>query len=109
MAVNSAEKSKEHHNASKVDTPPNFDSQTVLSHDTETPVATNQPQRHKKRLSFTPEDQVAAKKCKKDGGLMQSCDDCLVSGKRIIRIYASCSNLWLHLYYLTLPQSVNYV
>ena len=86
LAVNSAEKSKEHHNASKVDTPPNIDSQTFLSHDTETPVATNQPQRHKKRLSFTPEDQVPAKKSKKDtctcSSLMQSCDDCLVSGKR---------------------------
>ena len=43
LAFNSAEKSKEHHNASKVDTPPNIDSQTFLSHDTETPVAINQP------------------------------------------------------------------
>ncbi|XP_068733320.1 uncharacterized protein [Montipora capricornis] len=81
LAVNSAENSKEHRNASTVDTPPNIDSQTFLSHDTETPVATNQPQRHKKRLSFTPEDQVLAKKSKKDtcSSLMQSCDDCLVS------------------------------
>lgn len=30
--------------ASKVDTPPNIDSQTFLSRDTETPVATSQPQ-----------------------------------------------------------------
>ena len=36
--------------ASKVDTPPNIDSQTFLSLDTETPVATNQPQWHKKQL-----------------------------------------------------------
>ena len=65
-------------------TPPKFniDSQTFLSHDTGTPVARNQPQRHKKQLLFTPEDRVAAKKCKKDSSLMQSCDDCLVSGKR---------------------------
>ena len=47
LAVDSAEKSKEHHNTSKVDTPPNIDSQTFLNHDTETPVATNQPQWHK--------------------------------------------------------------
>ena len=82
MAVDSLEKSKEHHSASKVGTPANIDSQTFLSHDTETPVVTNQPRRHKKTLLFTPEDQEAAKKCKKDGSLMQSYDDCLVSGKR---------------------------
>ena len=34
LAVNCVEKSKEHHSASKVDTPPNTDSQTFLSHDT---------------------------------------------------------------------------
>ena len=61
------EKSKaQHHSASTVDTPANIDSQTFLSHDTETPVATNQPQEHKKQLLFTPEDQVAAKKYKKE-------------------------------------------
>ena len=36
----------------------------------------------KKQLLFTPEDQVAARKCKKDSSLMQSFDDFLVSGKR---------------------------
>ena len=88
MAVDSAEKSKEHRSASKVDTTPNIDSRTFPSHDTETPVATNQPRQHKKQLLFTPEDQVAAKKCKKDSSLVQSCDDCLVSGKR------NCANLY---------------
>ena len=59
LAVNSGEKSKGHHSASKVDTPPNIDSQTFPSHDTETPVATNQPQRHKKRrLLFTPGQRI---------------------------------------------------
>ena len=82
LPVNSAEKSKEHHSASKVDTPPNIEGETFLSHDT--PVARNQPQWHKKQLLFTPEDQLAAKKYKKDSSLMQSCDDCLVSGKRNI-------------------------
>ena len=37
---------------SKVDTPPNINSQTFLSHDTETPVATNQPQQHKKTVIY---------------------------------------------------------
>ena len=84
LAVAQCGERKEHHSASEVDTPPKFniDSQTFLSHDTGTPVARNQPQRHKKQLLFTPEDRVAAKKCKKDSSLMQSCDDCLVSGKR---------------------------
>ena len=51
--------------ASKVDTPPNIDRQTFLCRDTETPVAKNQPQWHKKQLLcsvFTPEDQLVAKK-----------------------------------------------
>ena len=56
LVVDSGEKSKEHHSASKVDTPPNIDSQSFLSHDSETPVATNQPQQHQKQLLFTPED-----------------------------------------------------
>ena len=76
-------KSKDqHHSASTVDTPANIDSQTFLSCDTETPVATNQPRQHKKQLLFTSEDQVAGKKCKKDSTSMHSCDDYLVSGKR---------------------------
>ena len=47
--------------ASKVDTPPNINSQTFLSHDTETPVDTNQPQHGTKNYCysvFTPEDQL---------------------------------------------------
>ena len=62
LAVNSAEKSKEHHSASEVDTPPKFniDSQTFLSHDTETLVARNQHQWHKKQPFFIPEDRVVA-------------------------------------------------
>ena len=52
-----------------------------------------------KQFLFTPEDQVAAKKCKKDNSLMQSCDDCLVSGKRnypnlynfVIKIVIECT------------------
>ena len=57
--------------ASKVDTPPNINSQTFLCRDTETLVPTNQPQWYKEQLLFfTPEDQVVAKKCKKDSSVI---------------------------------------
>ena len=67
-----------------MDTPPNIDSQTFLSHDTETPVATNQPQWHKKQLlQCNPRGSVSGqKKCKKDSSIMQSCDDYPVRGRR---------------------------
>ena len=39
----------------------------------------------KKQLLFTAEDKEAAKKCRKDSSLMESCDDYLVSGKRNYR------------------------
>ena len=54
LVVDSGEKSKEHHSSSKVDTPPNIDSQTFLSHDTETPAAANQRQWPKNQLLFAP-------------------------------------------------------
>ena len=71
--------------ASKVDTPSNIDSQTFLSRDTETPVATNQPQWHKKLLLqciYFRGSVSGQKKCKKDSSILQSCDDYPVRGRR---------------------------